>query len=245
MFSAQWLSGGSSSTGIQLLSVGMGGDNVSTQRVMGVLFCLHLVVLRPGWSGTRTLWRVWPGYHRTVASTPLIIVAGQPALCIGQHGWLVEGLGRRGGPLGDVPQAAELLAAPGHQRRCQGHWLKRPSVPTRWPAPWTTPPCGWWTCVWAGPGTPCRATPSHPCPWPGAMSISTPPAWPGSQRFRSQCEDATVRAWDVRMGARSLFLCDPYGHEGRLEVGTVNVGRVFMQHIRTLTVNLAVDSTLP
>eukprot|EP00913_Durusdinium_trenchii_P022159 g20820.t1 len=26
--------------------------------------------------------------------------------------------------------------------------------------------------------------------------------------------DGTVRAWDIRMGARSLFLCDPYAHEG-------------------------------
>ena len=27
-------------------------------------------------------------------------------------------------------------------------------------------------------------------------------------------QDGTVRAWDMRMGARSLFLCDPYAHEG-------------------------------
>lgn len=27
-------------------------------------------------------------------------------------------------------------------------------------------------------------------------------------------KDGTVRAWDIRMGARSLFLCDPYAHEG-------------------------------
>ncbi|CAJ1354350.1 unnamed protein product [Effrenium voratum] len=27
-------------------------------------------------------------------------------------------------------------------------------------------------------------------------------------------QDGTLRAWDCRMGARSLFLCDPYAHEG-------------------------------
>ena len=27
-------------------------------------------------------------------------------------------------------------------------------------------------------------------------------------------QDGTLRAWDIRMGARSLFLCDPYAHEG-------------------------------
>jgi len=32
----------------------------------------------------------------------------------------------------------------------------------------------------------------------------------GSQRLFSGGMDGTVRAWDVRMGARSLFLCDPY-----------------------------------
>ena len=42
-------------------------------------------------------------------------------------------------------------------------------------------------------------------------------AW-GDEHLYSAGMDGTVRAWDVRMGARSLFLCDPYGHEGRLEV---------------------------
>merc|ERR1711998_264229 len=34
-----------------------------------------------------------------------------------------------------------------------------------------------------------------------------------SHRLFSGGFDGTVRAWDVRMGARSLFLCDPYAKE--------------------------------
>jgi len=37
----------------------------------------------------------------------------------------------------------------------------------------------------------------------------------GEQLF-SGGMDGTVRAWDMRMGARSLFLCDPYAHEGEI-----------------------------
>mmetsp|Transcript_7452 Transcript_7452/g.16268 ORF Transcript_7452/g.16268 Transcript_7452/m.16268 type:complete len:498 (-) Transcript_7452:79-1572(-) len=40
---------------------------------------------------------------------------------------------------------------------------------------------------------------------------------PGSSRLFSGGEDGTVRAWDVRMAARSLFLCDPYANEERTE----------------------------
>lgn len=45
-------------------------------------------------------------------------------------------------------------------------------------------------------------------------------------------EDGTLRAWDIRMGARSLFLCDPYAHEGdrgllaRLEFPNDDIGDI-------------------
>merc|ERR1711971_1062846 len=35
----------------------------------------------------------------------------------------------------------------------------------------------------------------------------------GTHRLFTGGLDGTVRAWDVRMGARSLFLCDPYALE--------------------------------
>lgn len=44
----------------------------------------------------------------------------------------------------------------------------------------------------------------------------------GSSRLFSGGHDGTVRAWDVRMGARSLFLCDPYAlqeHRPALKCG--------------------------
>jgi len=40
---------------------------------------------------------------------------------------------------------------------------------------------------------------------------------PGSCKLYSGGRDGTVRAWDVRMAARSLFLCDPYAFEERRE----------------------------
>ncbi|CAJ1414025.1 unnamed protein product [Effrenium voratum] len=36
----------------------------------------------------------------------------------------------------------------------------------------------------------------------------------GEKHLFSGGMDGTLRAWDCRMGARSLFLCDPYAHEG-------------------------------
>ncbi|CAK8994032.1 unnamed protein product [Durusdinium trenchii] len=38
--------------------------------------------------------------------------------------------------------------------------------------------------------------------------------WDHLEHLFSGGMDGTVRAWDIRMGARSLFLCDPYAHEG-------------------------------
>jgi len=46
----------------------------------------------------------------------------------------------------------------------------------------------------------------------------------GSNRLFSGGQDGTVRAWDVRMGARSLFLCDPYAlSENRPPLKTVEM----------------------
>jgi len=53
----------------------------------------------------------------------------------------------------------------------------------------------------------------------GHTAIPTCLVWekPGSSRLYSGGEDGTVRAWDTRMAARSLFLCDPYANEERKE----------------------------
>eukprot|EP00435_Cladocopium_sp_Y103_P040010 s704_g10.t2 len=40
--------------------------------------------------------------------------------------------------------------------------------------------------------------------------------WGSEDQLFSGGMDGTVRAWDTRMGARSLFLCDPYAHEGEV-----------------------------
>lgn len=40
--------------------------------------------------------------------------------------------------------------------------------------------------------------------------------WGSDDQLFSGGMDGTVRAWDTRMGARSLFLCDPYAHEGEV-----------------------------
>lgn len=46
----------------------------------------------------------------------------------------------------------------------------------------------------------------------------------GSHQLFSGGHDGTVRAWDVRMGARSLFLCDPYARaENRPELKKAEV----------------------